>query len=241
MTDVTGAVVREYQGLAADPAVAGAGEARIYFNTVSAVLRLSVDGGPYVDFTPLAADALEYLPAPELKTDTATTETAPSAVYFGGSYVLPRDVEFNRVICRVVGATALDVARILLYQEAQGRSTSSAALIATADSVALPAGSSNQEIVVPLTTLKAGLFWAIWGIKSGSGFSMVAYDSMAAMSLLTMNMVVDTHPVAFETIVAFGAPSAAAPATLDPLESGEVDARAGPNQDSVPIIRLRKV
>lgn len=187
----------------------------------------------------LPPDILEYLPAPELKSEASTIETAPSAIYFGGSFVLPRAVTFNRVICRVVGATLNDVARVLLYQEALGRSTNAADLIATADSAALPAGSSNQEIVVPATTLQAGLFWALWGINAGVGFSMVAYDSAGAMSLLSQNMIADTHPVSFETIVAFGAPSAAAPATLNPLESGQVDARAGVGQDSVPIIRFR--
>jgi hypothetical protein len=185
-----------------------------------------------------ATASAEWLPTPEVLTEETGNDPARD-VFVGGSYLLPIPVTFNRIGIRVLnvglGLTALG--RLAIYQKAGGNVTSSIALVRTVDfSHTEPPADSNLILTVPATSLVPGIFWAIWGRRSGAvAFNLATYEVLATGNgnLRLQNMIAGTHPPGFETSIAS---TAASPATINPLAGGgDV---TGNTDDNVPTLRL---
>lgn len=193
-------------------------------------------GNPTISATTVTEQISEYL-VPELRVGAQST-IADSTSLRGASFIVMREVSFNRIIARVTAGTAATTISIQIFQTSDGTSGNTATRVATIAGHAI-AGGAETLVMTPsegTVTLKRGLCYVLFGRDSGAGSFTLRTHGVTAYDLLNQNVDTDTHPLVFTTTIAANT----TPASIDVRQPATGNLTAT-TTDVVPVIVLKKV
>ena len=195
-----------------------------------------VSGNPTISATTVTEEVSEYL-IPELRVSGQST-IADSTSLRGASFVVTREVSFNRIIARVTAGTAATTISIQIFQTSDGTSGNTATRVATIAGHAI-AGGAETLVMTPsegTVTLKRGLCYVLFGRASGAGSFTLRTHGVQSYDLLDQNVDADTHPLVFTTTIAANT----TPASIDVRQPATGNLTAS-TTDVCPVIVLKKV
>jgi len=218
----------------------------IGMNTVSGRIQqfrsgLSQSVADLSDIASLTTETLEFVPRAEIIT-TGDAGRADQTNLEGGSYVLDRTTEFNRVHFRISARVGAPTMAWGLYQVSGGVMGTTATRIASATGVG-PFGAAGNFTWTPTegtVTLTAGLVFVLHGRDSGAGSYTLRVYSANSQDLLNQNIpaTADLHPLEYTTTFLA---SGGLPATINPLQVAVGGDLTPTTTNVVPIVRFENV
>lgn len=184
---------------------------------------------------PVALDGFDVLINPESGRGVATSSLAAVSNYRGGSYSVPRELDFNRIAFNCSAFTSQTNTIVALYQRPDGFSGASYPLVAVFrfDVTAAAAVQATRIDAATNARLVPGLMFALWGRENAGVASMIVVNNPAVPGKDATPMPPAAHPWAFLTAI---------PVTTTPPASFDPVAAATPTTTSVALeIRLQRV
>jgi hypothetical protein len=161
-----------------------------------------------------------------------TTQSALTT-FAGASFLVGKNVSFNRLYAFITAFTAGALLRVLIYQKAGGSGEGLMSLKATMAGVAV--GATGVLTMTPAegtVTLEAGYCVVLFGKETATNVTLGTYDPHSTYDLLTVNVPATVHPLVMTTVIS----AATSPATFNPLT------QSTPNvAPAIPVLRLAVV